>query len=1066
MIKTIKKSMLNGAILGLLFGLSGCGGGSSDSSTPSLPTPDPTPNTPAQFSGDLALSVSADSTDVSGVISVTDPDTNEASAVAQNQVSVNYGTFTITSNGAWTYTLDSQNSTLIALPQDQNLSDSVTISSTDGTTTNITITFIGVNDLPTFGMGAGVNASSIDNQMSTPTTGTLSITDPDTGESSFIAQSDFATSFGIFSINTTGVWSYLLNTNNAGVSGLVDANDSLTDTIVVTSVDGSDTNIVITINGIDSIGDSVLTKGAIGDNDEVPTVNCTTVFNSSSALEDAVSFNMTAGETLCLANGNYTGLDLTFGGSGTSDNPITVAAQTPGEVIIGGEVFVGMTGEYVVLQGFIFADGNIGSSLLQTRANSNTPCNNCRITENTFVNMDANNDNSTKWFQIYGSNNRFDHNWVAGKVTRGALFVIERGDAPGTEDRTQIDHNYFGDRPPKEGLAYADGSDNEYEGIRVGSSSTHTSDSFAVIEHNFFEGIDGEAEVISIKAGKVTVEHNTVRNSRGSIVSRHGEGSIISNNFILGDGNPFSGGIRVVDANHSIINNYIEGARYLNTNFNGGILISNSNGSTTNGYQDVENILVANNTVVNSVNSINLYAGNQSSRPQTVFMVNNIVGDAVGAAIRNADTLPTNSVFSSNYVFGASLSDEDNISTIDGFEWLDAQLEADTQGIFRPSNGSPDLSADADTDLGEYDLPIVDFDGQVRSDNTIAGADEVLDSTPSITDLRGVLSPDLVGPISYVPQSTPAKVQVIALNNTGFDSGDLSAWTNTNASITSMSDDAFAKGNSAQVQGADGIISQSVAIQANTNYTFSAFVKGDGQLSAMVDGQSYSASNDSSSYRFTSLSFNSGAATSVTLSAQVNQNVTTSIALNNPNFDNDQDGWVVNEGTGIGQVQDSDNSSSNVNGSIKFTYNDADSGTPYDPYIAQTIAVTANTDYTITMYNLLKSSDAQDATVRFGAHSGSAVVDGIFADSTVLAEKISVYANLAEDEDAEDSFRPDTLVFNSGNNTTVTIFAQYQSTAGDDIRIDQFSVTSSGAPTTDTSAFFDEFRLVSHPELP
>lgn len=142
--------------------------------------------------------------------------------------------------------------------------------------------------------------------------------------------------------------------------------------------------------------------------------------------------------------------------------------------------------------------------------------------------------------------------------------------------------------------------------------------------------------------------------------------------------------------------------------------------------------------------------------------------------------------------------------------------------------------------------------------------------------------------------------------------------------------------------------------QVSVNYTFSAFVKGDGQLSVMVDGQRYSASNDSSSYRFTSLSFNSGAA----------------------------------------------------------------------------------------------------------------VVDGIFADSTVLAEKISVYANLAEDEDAEDSFRPDTLVFNSGNNNTVTIFAQYQSTAGDDIRIDQFSVTSSGAPTTDTSAFFDEFRLVSHPELP
>jgi len=197
----------------------------------------------------------------------------------------------------------------------------------------------------------------------------------------------------------------------------------------------------------------------------------------------------------------------------------------------------------------------------------------------------------------------------------------------------------------------------------------------------------------------------------------------------------------------------------------------------------------------------------------------------------------------------------------------------------------------------------------------------------------------------------------------------------------------------------------------------------------------------------------------------LSNSVVSTVSLNNPNFDNDQDGWVVNEGTGIGQVQDSDNSSSNTNGSIKFTYNDGDSGTPYDPYIAQTITVSPNTEYTISMYILLKDNDEQDATVLFGAHSGAAIEGGVFDAASVINSKNSVYADLSQADEAEDSFRPDSLTFNSGSNTTVTIFAQYQSTLGDDIRIDQFSVSTTGAPADDSKAFFDDFRLISHPKL-
>lgn len=810
--------------------------------------------------------------------------------------------------------------------------------------------------------------------------------------------------------------------------------------------------------------DGVLTKGSIGDNDSVPAVSCTTTVATTSALEDAVSFSMTAGETLCLASGNYGDLDLTFGGSGTAELPITVAAAVPGEVFITGEAFVGMTGNYVVLQGFIFRDGSMDSSLIQTRANSNTACNNCRITDNAFINMDEGLADSTKWFQIYGSGNRFDHNWVSHKSTPGALFVVERGAAPGTEDRTQIDHNYFGDRPPKLGLAYAENSDNEYEGIRLGASNTHTSNSFAVIEHNYFERIDGEAEVISIKAGGVTVAHNTIRNSRGSIVSRHGEGSSIDNNFIMGDGNPFSGGVRIIDANHSVTNNYIEGARNQTSNFYGGILISSSDGSTSNGYQDVDNILVANNTVVDSANSINLFAGNRSNRPDSVYLVNNLVADAIGPVFKNADTMPANSVFSGNYVYGVTLTDDEAITSIAGISFIDPGLTVDSQGLYRPTLSGPDLSADMSPVIGAYTLPVNDMDGQARSENTVSGADEISSETLAATDMRGLLTPALVGPLSFTPTTRAPFIAPIAIANSNFDNLNVAGWTHVGVDIITERSEVFSRG-SVKIDSVSDRLSQTVAVSANTNYTLSAQVKGSGKLSATVDGVTYSVDGDSSDYRFTSVSFNSGAGTSVEIAATLDDVVLGSVDIINPNFDNDQANWVVNEGNGIGQVQDSDNSASGANGSIKFKHNDVDNGTPYQPYIAQTVNVEPDTEYTLTMYVLLKSGDAQDATVLFGAHSGEAVVAGVFDNGDIIASKNSVYGNLNSEEEADDSFRPDVLVFNSGSSTRVTVFAQYQSVLGDDIRIDDFSLTAEGAPSSNAEAYIDSFRMVSHPSL-
>jgi poly(beta-D-mannuronate) lyase len=888
-------------------------------------------NTPAVFSGDSSGSVAANQASTTGTLVVTDPDSDEDAAIAQTDTALTYGTFSILANGQWTYTLDSANANVIALSAGSSVTDTVAVSSVDGEMQNITITVNGVNEAPEFGTGNLVSSAEISQSLSTATTGALSITDADTGEAAFIAQSAALTNYGEFSITTAGAWTYTLDTSNSTVSALSGADDRVVDDISVSSVDGTNTTISITIAGDTVSATPVLTKGSIGNNDSVPTITCTTTVNSVSALEDAVSYAMTPGETICLASGDYSNLDLTFGGTGTADLPITVAAEVAGGVTFSGEVFVGMTGEFVVLQGFIFKDGSMDSSLIQTRANSNTACNNCRITENSFINMDEGMDDSTKWFQIYGSNNRFDHNWVSGKATAGALFIVERGNAPGTEDRTQIDHNYFGDRPPKDGLAYAGESDNEFEGIRIGTSDTHTSDSFAVVEHNYFEGINGEAEVISVKAGGVTVAHNTIRNSRGSIVSRHGEGTKIHNNFILGDDNPFAGGIRLVDANHNVTNNYIQGARNQSSNFYGGILISSSDGSTTNGYQDVENVLVANNTIVDSANSINLFAGNEDDKPDSVYFVNNVVADAIGPVVRNADELPENSVIAGNYVFGQSFSDDEDTASITGMTFIDPVLSAGTDGIYRPTASSAALTADLTAGTGSYTLPTTDMDGQTRSNATLSGADEILTQELVLTELRGVLSPSLVGPLSYTPPVSTPYIAQVTIQNANFDTQDLAGWTNSGAAVTTTATEVFSRGSSVKLDSQTDVLTQTITVEADTNYTLSAFTKGVAKISATVNGVTYTADQNSSDYKFTSVSFNSEAGISLDVSATLDDFVLGQVAITNPNFDDGQTGWVVNEGTGIGQVQDSSNSASGADGSIKFVHNAADSGTPYQP---------------------------------------------------------------------------------------------------------------------------------------
>ena len=105
---------------------------------------------PAEFSGDLTASVTSNTTSATtGSAVVTDINDGEDTFQAVTDIATTYGTFSITTAGGWTYTLDQDNATIAALTSDDDdVVDSITLTSFDGTTTTLTITITGGEVVP------------------------------------------------------------------------------------------------------------------------------------------------------------------------------------------------------------------------------------------------------------------------------------------------------------------------------------------------------------------------------------------------------------------------------------------------------------------------------------------------------------------------------------------------------------------------------------------------------------------------------------------------------------------------------------------------------------------------------------------------------------------------------------------------------------------------------------------------------------------------------------------------------------------------------------------------------
>jgi VCBS repeat-containing protein len=166
-----------------------------------------------------------------------------------NAVSGVYGSLTLNANGSYTYVANNAES----LAAGVTASDVFTYTISNGVggsdTATLTITLTGTNDLPVFS-GDSTGAVTEDDVLGNLTTsGTLIVTDVDSGDSSInpaVPVVSVGYNLGSLVINAAGEWTYTVA--NDDVQYLGDG-ETRNEVFTVTSVDGSTHNITVTITG-------------------------------------------------------------------------------------------------------------------------------------------------------------------------------------------------------------------------------------------------------------------------------------------------------------------------------------------------------------------------------------------------------------------------------------------------------------------------------------------------------------------------------------------------------------------------------------------------------------------------------------------------------------------------------------------------------------------------------------------------------------------------------------------------------------------------------------------------
>lgn len=447
------------------------------------------------------------------------------------------------------------------------------------------------------------------------------------------------------------------------------------------------------------------------------------------------------GDTLIMQNGFWTDQDITFEGDGTADLPITLRAETPGQVILNGSSRLRIAGSFLVVDSLYFKDGNLNEfgdfAVVAFRRimPSVRVADHCRLTNSVIENYNPPDiADQYNWVSLYGTSNRVDHSTFKGKTNVGGLLLVRR--PAGGAQFHQIDHNYFVDRPSV--MVLGAGEPLHSPCIGIGNSGDSMSDSFTTVESNLFERCNGGIEAISNKSGHNVFRSNTFKDSEGTLTLRHGNGALVEGNFFFGDNITGTGGVRIIGEDHVIINNYFTGIAGISSTqdiFRPALdVFDGVEDSPLNGYFQVKRAVIAFNTFVDNERNIVIgggrtslgrqFPGHRIFPPLDSTIANNVVVQVTHPrthCLINVVDEPINMTYEGDIMFGDCLGID---PVPEGINIIDPMLVLADDGLYRPDRGSPLI----DSSVGDYPMVTIDMDGQPRDDDKDVGADEVSDA--------------------------------------------------------------------------------------------------------------------------------------------------------------------------------------------------------------------------------------------------------------------------------------------------------------------------------------------------
>ena len=424
------------------------------------------------------------------------------------------------------------------------------------------------------------------------------------------------------------------------------------------------------------------------------------------AFEKAVK-GAEPGDVIELANGTWTDFEILFTGQGTEESPITLTAEEKGKVTISGKSNLRIAGKHLVVSGLVFKNGYTPTGeVISFRRNNDDLAYHSRVTEvviDSFNNPERTERDS--WVMLYGRHNRFDHNHLAGKKTNGVTMAVRLNSEASQENHHRIDHNYFGHRPNL--------GSNGGETLRIGTSHYSLTDSYTVVENNFFERCNGEVEIISNKSGHNVFRGNVFLESRGTLTLRHGNDNLVENNVFFGNGVDHTGGIRLINKRQTIRNNYMQGLT--GHRFASALTVMNGvPNSPINRYHQVEDSVIENNTVIDSLH-IEMAAGSDEERsavPKTTSFRNNLIYNRDGASVITVHDDISGIDFEGNV-----LNKVENPAIDRGFSSRNVELQKLPTGLMRPVD--PELAGvGASADLTVLDRDATGVDWYPKPDNT------------------------------------------------------------------------------------------------------------------------------------------------------------------------------------------------------------------------------------------------------------------------------------------------------------------------------------------------------------